>query len=190
MTYDPNTPNDSDSPANQQPQIKTNFAQLASIFSSTSGGVVYNHSAFNTGNQGKHEAIILEDQVTDPDVENDLVSIYNKGGQIFSRVLQFLPNAIPNFPTQLTYGTVNTAGPDYQSFLPGGYILYIGTATVASQKTLSPACSELLMVIGTPNNGTTVLDVGATIVQPNKFTLNSTLAPGAYVFSYIAIGKQ
>lgn len=191
MTYDPNTPNADDSPAVQQPQIKTNFSQLASIFSSTAGGVTYNHTPFNNGNQGKHEAIIMEDQVTDPDVTNDLVSLYNKDGQIFFRLLQFLPNNIPNFPTQLTFDSVNTAGPDFQSFLPGGYIFYFGTVTEGVQKTVSPVPSELLIVIGTPNTGVNPLfPVGTTVVQPDKFTINSTGSGLGATFSYIAIGKQ
>lgn len=190
MTYNPEIPQPEPSPATQQSELKTNFSQFAAVFASSLGGVNYNHTAINAGNQGKHEAIILQDNVTDPLVEDDFVALYNKGGQIFARIQEFLPNGIPNNPMQLTYGTVNTGGPVYQSFLPGGYVLYIGTSAKASQVTLSPACSELLLVIGVPNVGSNLYDIGATVVQPNKFTLNSILAPGGYSFAYIAIGVQ
>jgi len=190
MTYDPNTPNADDSPANQQPQIRTNFSQFASIFSLLSGGVIYNHSALNTGNQGKHEAILMEDQLTDPVVDDEFVSLYNKDGQLFSRIQQFLPNEIPNFPVQMTFGQVDIIGPQYQSFLSGGYILYIGSSIKSTTVTLIPACTELLTVIVTPNTGTSNFGAGVTITQPNMFVINSTGFGGAYVFNFIAIGKQ
>jgi hypothetical protein len=207
VTYDPNIPND-DPPASQQPQIKTNFAQLAAIFSSTSGGVVYNHSPFNSGNQGKHEAIILEDQVTDSAVTDDYVSLYNKGGQIFERLLQFLPNGIPNDPMQLTYGAVNTAGPQYQTFIVGGYILYVGSvsgttasaANITTTITLNPVPTKILCPIAASNALTTSsrvqgLGIATKILSNSQFNIiiASPWISGvakAYSLTWFAIGSQ
>jgi hypothetical protein len=208
MTYDPTIPNADDAPASQQAQIKTNYSTIASIFSSTSGGVVYNHSPFNTANEGKHEAIILEDQVSDPDVTNDYVSLYNKDGDIFFRLLQFLPNEIPNDPMQLTYTQVNTAGPQYQTFIVGGYILYIGSvsgstsssANITTTITLNPVPSQILCPIASSNSLTTTsrvqgLGVATQILSNSQFNiiLSSPWVSGgakAYSLTWICIGSK
>jgi len=208
MTYDPTTPNADDAPASQQAQIKTNYSTIASIFSSTSGGVVYNHSPFNTANEGKHEAIILEDQVSDPDVTNDYVSLYNKDGDIFFRLLQFLPNEIPNDPMQLTYTQVNTAGPQYQTFIVGGYILYIGSvsgstsssANITTTITLNPVPSQILCPIASSNSLTTTsrvqgLGIATQILSNSQFNiiLSSPWVSGiakAYSLTWICIGSK
>ncbi len=195
MTYDPKIPQGDPTPAFQQPAIKINFAQFASIFSSTVGGVIYNHSPFNTGNQGKHEAIIMQDQVTDPTIIGDFVDLYNKGGQIFERIPEFLPNGIQNIPMQLTFDTVNTAGPQYQSFLPGGYLLYFGSTTnIAIPIVVSPAPTILLIALAASKNMTTTgtpqpVDVGTKITQPATFSILSTNKPAVYEFVWFAIGK-
>lgn len=218
MTYTPNTPLGEPSPASQQPQVKTNFSQFASIFSSSSLGVNYNHSAFNTGNQGKHEAIILTQQSVDPVITDDYVDLYckiapSKVGnalQIFDLIPQFLPNGIPNTPVQLTCSTVNTAGPQYQSFIAGGYLIYFGTisgnasttADIVTIITLSPAPTKILTVIPASNTTSTAgtivpLGVGAFISTTNtsQFTITyqSPWVSGgakAYSLTWLAIAQS
>src|SRR6186713_2669478 len=132
MTFSPTTPQSQPSPAATQAQIQTNFAEYARIFA-------LNHSAVNTSNQGDHEGVILTRQTVDPGVTEDLEAVYckdatSKAGtqpQLFAKIKKFLPNSkdtqnAPNIPMQLTYNAVNVAGPQYQSFLPGGYLLYFG----------------------------------------------------------------
>jgi len=219
MTYNPNIPVGKDSPANQQAQIKTNFSQFPTIFSSTALGVVYNHTAINTANQGKHEAIILTQQTADPTIDNDFVSLYAKTAvqasgnslQIFERIQQFKPT-IPNDPIQLTFSTVNVAGPQYQSFLPGGYILYVGSESgtainannLAFNITVSPTPSILLTPIAATNTssarsgalpGQIGCKICTNITAVNKFTITmespySTLNPMApFKLTWMAIGK-
>ena len=77
------------------------------------------------------KSIILTQQTVDPVIDNDFVALYTKNAtsnisttlQIFERIQQFNAD-IANTPIQLTYDQVNTAGPQYQSFLAGGYLIY------------------------------------------------------------------
>jgi hypothetical protein len=191
MTYDPTIPQGEPSPAVQQPEVQTNFSQFASVFSSTSGGVIYNHSALNSANQGKHEAILLQDVVTHPTIlnPNGYIALYNVAGQINVRIPVF-NRGPPNVPMGLTAPTVNTSGtPNYQSFLAGSYIVYWGKAVKGTPISLSPVPSSLVSVIALPNSGNNLYDIGASI-SGSTFTLNSVNAPGGYQFSFMAIGLQ
>ena len=218
MTYDPNIPIGNLSPATQQPQVKTNFSQFPTIFSSTSGGVVYNHTAINTSNQGKHESVILTQQSQDPIVDNNYVDLYTKTAiqasgnslQAFLRIPQFNPK-IPNDPIQLTFSQVNTAGPQYQSFLPGGYILYVGsqsgttssTATLVFTITVTPTPSSDLTPIAStntassrtsPQNGNVGCAISTQVTAVNQFNIymESPWKSGigvAYNLTWMALAK-
>ena len=208
MTYSFTKPDGGPSPNIDVVQIQTNFAQFASIFSSSSGGVNYNHTALNNPNQGDHESIILTNQSADPGVTLDLAVLYCKNvtntigtqPQLFVQIPQFLPTsadttAAPNTPMQLTYGTVNNSGPMYQSFLPGGYVLYWGSVTsVTATVTLSPAPSKILTVLATPNNvsgsgNQNPFTVSTAIQNATTFKIysNATLS---FTISWFAIGVQ
>jgi len=151
MTYDPNIPNDLPPPKVIVDQIRTNFSQYAAVFDN-------NHVAINDTNQGKHSNVILQRQISNPVIEGDYDSLYSKSvtsnsstsEELFVTVPQFLPNDQPNDPQQLTFNSVNL-NPQFQTFLPGGYILYfdsIPSANVVSVTvTLTPAPSEILCVI-------------------------------------------
>jgi hypothetical protein len=197
MTYSPITPQSQPSPAATQAQIQTNFAQFASIFAK-------NHSALNTKNQGDHEAVILEKLASDPGVINDLVSLYSKDAtaksgiqpQLFAEILKFLPT--PNDPTdadnigmQLTQSTVNLVGPNqFQSFLPGNFMLYFGTVTANGTVILSPAPTTIHSVLAIPNNITTNIPSLVSVVvnqtTNDRFDIFSN-AIGAFSFTWIAI---
>lgn len=203
MTYLPDIPIGEDSPANQVTKVQGNFAKLASVFSQTIAGVIYNHTPFNNFNQGDHEAILLQNQTLDPGVNQTLNVLYSKNAssavgtqpQLFLQIPQFLPNNIPNTPMQLTYNAVNTAGPVYQSFLPGGYLLFFGmTSNIAIPIVLTPTPTIIIMAIANPNNKTTVgtpipFDVSIVVTQPNTIKINSALASGVYTFTWMAIAK-
>jgi hypothetical protein len=205
MTYSPVKPDSGPSPKIDAPQIQTNFSKFASIFSKTVIGVIYNHTAMNDSNQGDHESIILEKQLNDPGVTQNLDVIYCKDvtskasiqPQLFVQIPKFLSNEIPNTPMQLTYNTVNIIGPNqFQSFLPGGYILYFGTtANIAVNITLVPAPTQILLANSTATNMTAGLgaipfDVSTTIISNDTFKINSATAVGAYTFLWMAIAKQ
>lgn len=205
MTYNPLKPDSGPSPLVDAPTIQTNFAQFAAIFSRTAGGVIYNHTPLNDNNQGDHEAILLEKQTADPGVTQLLDALYCKDAtsnagtqpQLFVQIPKFLPTILdtrnaPNNPMQLTYNAVNTAGPIYQSFLAGGYLVFFGTTNnIALNITLSPAPTTLLLAIAEPQNvlaGNTAFDVTTNIINNSTFKINSISAIGVYTFSWIAIG--
>ena len=198
MTYSPITPQSQPSPAATQLQIQTNFAQYALKF-------LVNHSALNTSTQGDHEKVILENQSGDPGVFNDQVSLYSKNAtsksgiqpQLFAQILKFLPtpgNArdAPNIGMQLTQSIVNTTGPNqFQSFLPGNYMLYFGTVTANGTVTLVPAPTTILVAIAIPNNvsggGTPTPFSAVTNIKTNStFDINSN-STGVFTITWIAI---
>lgn len=206
MTYSPIIPIGQQSPANQVNQVRTNFAQFATIFSSSSGGVNYNHTALNNFNQGDHETLLLQNQTVDPGVTQNLAVLYARNAvsavgtqpQLFVQIPQFLPNNIPNAPMQLTYNQVNTVGPQYQSFLAGGFLFFFGNTTnIAIPITLTPTPSDIQMAIAQANTMTTVgtpipYDAEVIVVQPNVIKISSNVfntAGGTPTFSWMVIGR-
>ncbi len=214
MSYNPNTPSSQSSPKSSVSGIQTNFSQFAGIFSSTSGGVIYNHIPLNNFNQGKHAAVLMQNQGFDFGIgkTQSLAILYSKnappaatGGtqpQLFVQIPKFLPTELDttkfnNPGMQLTYNTVNTSGPIYQSFLPGGYIFYFGsTTTIGTPIVLSPIPTNILCVQAIPQGTSTVggqtnvpYDVGVVVMQPGTIQINSTRAPGGAKFLWLAIAQ-
>jgi len=207
MTYSPNKPDAGPSPSIDVSQIQTNFSQFDTIFSN-------NHTALNDLNQGAHEAVVFTLQVFDPGVTEDLAVLYSKNAssragtqpQLFAQIPTFLPTkqdttAARNTGMQLTYNSVNTSGPIYHSFLPGGYILYSGVdsgVTVPSVQIsdtiiLSPAPTKVLIAIATPVGQLWTVATAINTVTNDRFTINS-IGNGngpaiPYSFVWIAIGK-
>lgn len=195
MTYSPTKPDIGPSPKLDAPQIRTNFTQFNTAFA-------LNHTSLNDRFQGDHEDVILTNQA-DPTLSGDETILYSKsatattGGpqpQLFAMIPNFLP--IPGDTTklnapigmQLTYNSVNIAGPQYQSFLPGGYILYFGSGTGNSTITLSPAPTAILVAIAT---ATTALSGGlpnqasTTNITATQFDVKTT----GTTFVWYAIAK-
>ena len=190
--YNPNIPQGDDSPKNQAPLIQTDFSQFASIFSTVTGGNVFNHTFLNNpSKQGSHETIIFEKQSKIPKITNPQAILFNQNAaskagtqpQLFMKIPKYLPtkydgNTPNNDPMQLTYNQVNTSGPQYQSFMAGGYLLFFGQINITSgntslQTTLTPAPTKILMVQAFPNVTTNNVAraVSATIDTNNKFTI-------------------
>ena len=122
--------------------------------------------------------------------------------QLFVQLPKFLPNmGESNFPMILTYNSVNTAGPVYQSFLPsaklqsntrGPYLFYFGSTTnIAVNITLSPAPSSLLLALAVPNTDSGTASIpwqsATNIINSSTFKIVSN-ATGVYRFSWMAIG--
>jgi hypothetical protein len=209
MTYNPLIPQGDNSPANQVSPIQTNYSQFASVFSTKRGGNTYNHTAVNGLNQGDHETVILQNQLTDPTITDNFAAIYatnaaSKAGkqpQLWMRILKYLPNQFVtknpgNPPIQLTYNQVNTTGPIYQSFLPGGYLLYWGQTSISSPMTsipitLSPTPTTIIIAIAYPNSTTSGVArfVGTTIKSDNTgFTIfTQAFSSGSVPFTWMAI---
>lgn len=197
MSYDPTIPTDFPPPNIAVDKIRANFSQYATVFDN-------NHVALNATNQGKHTNVILQRQSVDPTIDDDFDALYGKSvatnsstaDEIFVRIPQFLPNQFPNAPMQLTFNSVNTSGPVYQSFMAGGYIIYFGTTSnIAVPITLSPVPSSIECIIADGNGFTTVgtpipFDASVFFSGPTQFTISSVAATGVYRFSWFAIGKQ
>ena len=201
MTYDPTIPTGQISPKDQVTQVQTNFSQFGTVFAN-------NHTAFNTAKQGCHEKIIMAQASSVPPITEDLVNFFALNAtshtgtqpQLFFQIPRFLPTPLdPNDPgnpgVQLTSNTVNTVGPVYQSFLPGGLLLYFGSVSALGTVSLSPAPSAIIIAIATANNMTTVgtfipFDVSTNIINNFQFNINSSIASGAFTYTWMAIAAQ
>lgn len=212
MTYDKLKPDAGPSPLLDAPIIQGNFSDFSTIFA-------LNHIALNDRNQGAHGQVILENQAADPGVTEDLAVLYNKDAisnastepQLFVQIPKFLPTNLdttdaPNTGMQLTYQQVNTAGPVYQSFLPGGYLFYTGTIAGVSVPnvitsltvTLLPAPTRIITAIANSNTVTSPggrpFKVSTTINTNDTFTIYSDANAGnagiPYIFTWTAIAIQ
>jgi hypothetical protein len=210
MTYLPKKPDSGFSPFLDAPKIQTNFSVYSTAFA-------VNHVAINGNSPGSHNAIILERQTTDPVVDGDFCTLYNKNAtskagtqpQLFVRIPKFLPTAQDttkalNTPMQLTYNKVNVAGPIYQSFLPGGYLLFMGSVSgntagtsLSIQVILTPAPTALLNVRASAHTLTSAsrpMDVSVIpdLTLNDRFVISSAAngSGGAvpYKFTWMAIG--
>jgi hypothetical protein len=207
MTFNPTIPKITASPKNSANAIRVNFAQFASIFSSTVLGVTYNHMPFNDQNQGKHAAVILQNQANHSGTVVDGTVLYSHDAtsaafatqpQLFTKIPKFLPTAQDtttnqNSPVQITYNFVKTAGPQYQSFLIGGYLLYVGsTNNIINIITVTPKPTKILCVLpvsqNSPANGNPY-DWSVTVTQPDRFKINSSNAPAGTTYLWMAIAS-
>jgi hypothetical protein len=220
LTFSNTKPDSGKSPKIDVTQLQTDFSEWARIWA-------INHTPMNNRNQGDHANVIFTLQTSDPGVTQDLDVLYIKNvvtnstpapgqPQLFVQIPKFLPTkddptAAPNAPMQLTFNSVNTSGPVYQSFLPGGYLLYFGsTSNIAVPITLVPAPTKILVAIATANNMnpptlvpggsfggdivTLPYDVWTTITNNSTFKINSNLNLSgpvvAYSFGWVAIALQ
>lgn len=212
MTYTPLKPDAGPSPAVDAPTIQGNFAVYATAFGKVSGSQKYNHTILNDPNQGDHESVLIDIQALDPGVTQNLAVLYAKKTtsaaspsgqpQLFAQIPQFLPNAYdtikaPNLGMQLTYNSVNTSGPVYQSFLPGGYILYFGTTTnIGTQISVSPTPTKIITAMATLYNMTTggapvSIPTFTQVVSATNFQISTFVSPPAgYVCGWMAIAQQ
>jgi hypothetical protein len=209
MTYDPTVPQVGNTPSVSVDDIRANFTAYDASFSQTSGGVIYNHLALNEIDEGLHAAVLFERQTTDPTIDNDFVSLYSKNAtsgagtlaQLFFRIPQFLPNSgdntkAPNNPMQWTYNSVNIAGPQYQSFMIGGYLVFFGSSVRNVDINLSPVPTKILSVIAESQSTITVSGVSTVpvaasveVLTASKFQIHSVNDPGGTNFLWMAIAQ-
>lgn len=202
MTYSPLKPDGGPSPNIDVAQIQVNFSQFSTIFQR-------NHTALNNANQGDHEAVIFEEQSVDPVVDDEFVSLYAKEvvgfaltqPQIFARIQEFLPTdndqmAAPNDPMQMTFYNVNTAGPIYQSFVMGGYLVFFGQTTdVTANIVLSPGTTSIVCAIAASHTMTSVgtpipYRVSTNVLSHNTFKINIFPTTMPYLVSWMVIAIQ
>ncbi len=202
MVYVKSKPDSAESPQLDAPTIQGNFSTYATVFAN-------NHTAMNIPAQGDHEKIIFERQTVDPGISSNIDILYNRNAtsnvgtqpQLFVRIPQFLPKTPDwtqneNTRMQLTYNTVNLAGPQYQSFLPGtidanaptltgAYIIYMGQIPYSSPATviLSPIPTLIRAVLVTPIINNTLsnprkYNVNVNNTLHDRFTITSTSSSG------------
>jgi|SRR5690606_7134702 len=200
--YNPLKPDEGPSPALDASVIQTNFADYATIFGT-------NHVPINDRNQGAHSQIILENQNSDPGITEKLAILYNKLApsvsgnqpQLHAQIPKFLPTNLdttnaPNIGMQLTCNTVNTSGPVYQSFLPGGYMLYCGvvngvTLPIAVTVTLTPSPTKIITAIAETNLSSILsFYLSTEITSANTFVIRSLGTTTPYSFTWTAIAKS
>jgi len=209
MTYDPQIPLVTESPKTSASPVQVNFDQFAAIFSKLIAGVNYNHMPFNNAQQGKHAAVLMQNQTTDLGVTEDLDVLYSKNAtsnvstepQLFVQIPKFLPTDLdstdaPNNPMQLTYNSVGLSGPLYYSFIPGGYLIYFGNILAAGSPetiTLSPIPTEIVMAIATPNEVETdtthqPIKISVLVTPPDKINVYTSFT-GARRFNFFVIAR-
>lgn len=194
----PSIPTSEQTPAASQPFILINNQNWPTLFN-------VNHGAMNSIVQGQHEEINFKQQSTDPIVTQDLGNLYcksasNKSGsalQLFWRMKNFILSQ-PNNPEQITFSSVSTSNP-YQSFLIGGYVVYMGTFSLSGAGStvtvsVSPTPTALLSVIttitsGGSGNNTASLAVGLFPGVPQNFQITLGQS-GTVTGNYLAIGTQ
>jgi hypothetical protein len=210
MTYTPTKPDQGPSPYLDAPKIQANFSVFNTAFSA-------NHVSMNTFKQGDHLGVIIQKQANFPGLVKDSVVLFARDTtskidtqpQLYIKIPQFLPNKVQNRAMQLTYNKVNIAGPQYQTFMIGGYLVYMGTETgntapntiISTQITLVPAPTTILMAIATANTfntkssglGPEPFDMFTKIDNNAQFTVSSSANGSrlsiAYSFTWIAIGS-
>jgi len=211
MTYTRKKPDSGPSPFLDAPLIQDNFFTYDAAFTQ-------NHVSLNQRNQGCHSQIIFERQSSDPSNINDEVAVYNKNAtsqagtqpQLFIKIPKFLPtdndttNAT-NASMQVTYNTVNIAGPQYQSFLIGRYLIFFGTFSgmtsgtnaTSTTITLSPVPTKIVCALASPNTSQTggsqtPFTIATDIISNSQFIVrtsgNNQAGNIAYSFTYTAIG--
>ncbi len=208
MTFSITKPDAGPSPKIDVDQIRDNFSVFAS-------GFTENHTPLNNSNQGTHAGVLFEEQISTPEVTGTYDVVYAKSvtnavgtePQLFVRLPIFLPTeddtrGSGNNPTQLTYSSVNTAGPVYQSFWAGGYVVYTGeTNDITIPITLTPAPSQIVVAIASAHNMTSIpnttsvpYSVATNILSANSFKIDSGLNFSGpvvpYLFTWIAVAIQ
>lgn len=206
MTFSIYKPDSGPSPKIDVDQIRDNFA----VFGTS---LAENHTALNNRNQGCHEGVLFEQQSATPTIAGTYAALYAKSvtytigtqPQLFARLPVFLPTADDtrgsgNDPMQLTYHVVNIAGPQYQSFVAGGFVVYFGqTNDITIPITLSPSPSQIISVSAATHNMTTVGTaipwiVGVNILSSNSFKIESPLNFSGpvvpYIITWMAVAKQ
>ena len=210
MSYILKKPDAGPSPALDASIIQGNFAAFATVFAT-------NHIALNNVFQGDHSFVYINNRTNDPGVTGNFTVLYAKDTlsnagtepQLYAQIPTFLPTdrdstKAENLGMLLTYNTVDTAGPQYQSFLPGGYFIIFGTQTgmtvpgvkISDQVILTVKPTKLLAVFPSPYTLTTSspkgFNVSAVIDGTDRFTIystgNGTSLAIPYSIGWLAIG--
>ena len=189
--YNPNAPQNNP-PLIEQPKIKTNF----SVFSDA---ILNNHEPMNDPNQGNHKNVIMKVQASIPPVIQNVGTLFCKSvangigttNQIFYSNFPIIDGNInPKNVNQLTYNQIIYSGSQQQTFIFGGYVIFIGKiAVVASSSitvTLSPTISSIISVSGLLESG---LPIKSASVTSATIVVFSLIGVSTGTLDYFIIGR-
>lgn len=178
--YNPNTPVSSNDPADDQPDMQTNFASI-------DGFVAVDHVGFNAISGGTHKQVTMKSTLgADP-----VIVAPDPTGVLYTKLVSGMSQAFfANYQggQQITGFAKNFATPGYAN-LPGGLQIRFGTGTVGSggfssynfNANFSNAC---LVVVANCLGGTATIGVQG--FTNAKFDAKSS--SGTVSFNYVAIG--
>ena len=208
MGFNTAIPRGNNTPAYSALLMQKNFTRYNIVFRA-------NHVAMNSTGQGKHANVILTNQSPtpgDPSVTVTWPTLFaknssTKGGTItalYSKIPVFLPagfidsGSVQNPSVQWTYNSVALTATtpsktsSYQSFLFGGYLIYMNQTILTSAKTtitLTPAPTKILSVIAQPTStdASVPYPCSVNVVTSNTFTIEGTVG---ITYQWIAIAQD
>lgn len=198
MAYNPNIPLVTDYMVVSQPQIRSNFQTIFSVFSK-------NHVNLNSTtegrSQGMHTVLTLREQIGDPVTTVDQVAIYAKSVTGVTNL--FFRPSNNQTPIQLTYPSISTGlqstKPDVYfdrqySYVAGPFVIYVGKVVVLDGDVITLTPNQTLIYVGLVQAkagfGSDKISAAATNIAGNQFTVRLPAISGAFPFPvyYLAIG--
>lgn len=194
MAFTTKKPDRGPSPSADASNIQGNFDFWDTAFA-------VNHVAINESFQGDHTYVVFQKLSSNPKVSGNHNTLFAVNAtskvdtqpQLFFKMPKYYTK-IENNAMQMTYNQVNVAGPQFQSFLPGGYLLYFGSESninLSVTITLVPEPKEILLAIATPNNlsgSGPPFDVRTTILTNKTFKID-TDSTGSNTFGYVVVAQ-
>jgi len=198
MSYNTAIPLVTDYMVISQPQIKSNFQAIYSVFAK-------NHVNINAGEpgrlQGMHNFLTLRVQTGDPTTTTSQIALYTK--IVSGNVVLFYRPSNNQTPIQLTYPSISTglqsSNPDVYlpqqySFMAGPFVFYFGNLSVTDGQVITLTPSTTLLYVGLTQIGglgSNKNAAAATNISVNLFTARIPEAPSTKPFPiyYMAIGQ-
>jgi len=197
MAYNPNIPLVTDYMVVSQPQIRSNFQTIFSVFSK-------NHVTLNSTtegrSQGMHTVLTLREQTGDPVTTTAQIALYAKNVAGVTNL--FFRPSNNQTPIQLTYPSISTGlqstNPDVYldrqySYVAGPFVIYCGRLSVTDGDIITLLPTETPIYVGLVQAGGFGSDkpsAAATNIAGNQFTvrLPNTSTAGPFPIYYMAIG--
>jgi len=182
VTFNPSIPQSTDDISQTQGEILTNFTQLNTIFGNE-------HVEFNDGttaNRGKHKAIRLIEQASDPSTAADEMALYTKAVSGVTEL--FTRGEGSGSIWQITGLTPSSATAGSRTILtPFGIRFNFGSVTVSSAGTAitfhTPFASDVFFVLSNQRGGNAEA-ISVDLITTSGFTATSkTSSLPAYYFA-------
>lgn len=189
MSFNPNIPTVNDQILVSYQQLRANFQQINSSFSSNHVGLTQDVSV-----SGMHKVLTTQPQNADPATSSTEVALYNK---LVTGIPQlFYRPANSATPIQLTYSSLKADSSASQySFIAGPFIIYGGNienVSTGQTITLTPTSTLLFVDLTMANN--TFIPFLQTNAYPvnitgSSFTIGQTVIQMPFNIMYFAIGQ-